>query len=366
MKLYPVFKTFAIFLFGLITTACINNEEQETPKDHDLNLEAWKNFENFKFEVFNAKKTNNEWIVVGREGFYIQKDLETKGQEISFGNRLTRKGRYKIPISENFLASRSEVEIFLIPITTPLGDADLIISPKQMDSQFAALEDIPIWQSKVMGINDEGSILFSYRTSEQNIAHNNPRFLLVKPTYQNGKIEIKDVKIIKHEFITWFDNNYSIESIGKFFHVQISSATFKIDNQGVVTHFIDFPSRSVLKENNLITFGFNNREGKLIVYSTNPGNQSPSVIGQKEEASKYLNAEFEMLNNRIIGFKNDLLFEVKLGNGIEIIDLDNSNLKGNTITSISLFDENQVLITSLCRNDQNNCGIFVTTLENLK
>ncbi|PRY90886.1 hypothetical protein [Mongoliibacter ruber] len=355
-----------IAVYSILFFACIASEEDDPNKPISKDIKAWENLENFKFEIFNAKETSNGWVVIGRNGFYTTKDFIDVSNLNQFGNYQTREGRYRIPIFESFFITRSESELFIHSHSNNNSIEPTKIEPSMYDPNFVNFEDIPFWQGDMLGINDNGTMMFSYRTSQNNIADNNPRFLLLNTSITGGKVEVKESKIIDHEFLSWFENNYSIESFQDFFHVQISSLTFRIKNNGEVKKYLDLPSKSVIKDNQILTFATSMRTGELVVYASSIGADTPTKIGQKEVSIKYLNAEYTVVGDRIFGFKNDEIFEIKLNSGFEIVTLDNTNLRGNTVTSLKATDDDKILITTLCDRTKTHCGIFVTDLDNIK
>lgn len=354
----------SLFLVLSLLNSCIENNENEVAEPKLEQVNPWQNFSNLKLEVYNAKQTPSGWIIVGRNGFFRGNDLENLKDLIPFQDFQTRLGRYRVPISSHFLATRTESEVFLHGFNQPNQSDPIKLS--NFDPNFIGFEDIPFWQGEMMGLTEEGVLLFSYRTAENNIANDSPSFFLVNTENNNGKIEIKSTKIIDYPFITWFDNNYSIESFNEFFLVQVSGTTFKIKLNGEVNKHVDLPSRSIINGNQLITIATDMRKGELSVFTSGIGSDNVNKISSKEVSVRYLGANYELIGDRLIGFKNDEIFELNFESGLNIKPLNNSNLKGNTITSIKLFDNDKILITSMCDKSPSSCGVFITDLDNLK
>ncbi|WP_009036010.1 hypothetical protein [Indibacter alkaliphilus] len=356
----------SLFLVLSLLNSCIENNENEVGEPKLEQVNPWQNFSNLKLEVYNAKKTPSGWIIVGRNGFLRGNDLENLKDPIPFQDFQTRLGRYRVPISSHFLATRTESEVFLHGFNQPNQSDPMKLSISNFDPNFIGFEDIPFWQGEMMGLTEGGVLLLSYRTAENNIAKDNPSFFIVNTETNNSKIEIKSTKIIDYPFISWFDNNYSIESFNEFFLVQVSGTTFKIKLNGEVTKLVDYPSKSLIKGDQLITMATDMRKGELSIFTSGLGTDNANKIVSKEVSIRYLNAEYELIGNRIIGYKNDEIFELNFDSGLNIKPLNNSNLKGNTITSIKLYENDKVLITSMCDKSPSSCGVFVTNLDNFK
>ena len=363
MRKSKIFKTIAFLSILALLTNC--KEIEEVSPEPNIPVVNWNKLENFQERVYNMSIINEKLYATGTASYFSDIDVNNDLNPQFFWNYIARTGRYKLPISSKVLVSRSETEIFIFP-SDKINPENLLRVPKEdFDAEFRFFEDIPRWEGDFIGLTNSGIALFPYRKIIKGFAKNSPNFLLIKAEVENDVASIKDYKIIDRDvdnLITNFNNCSRIESFDDFFLVQIGQEIYKITTEGVISEFTKSQSRSVQVNNTTYSFANNINKRIIEVFASDRLGNDINLIGQTEYNEIFTRGEFFEVNNQIvIAFRNNI-FHVILENGnIKIIELENSNLDAGDIYEIILLPDNTVLVSNICNTP--NCGVFKKDLK---
>ncbi|MCH7405907.1 hypothetical protein [Belliella aquatica] len=344
-----------------ISFSCSEDEDSNlTPNTTQTN---WVKSSGFDEGIINSIYTDNKLYIMGANTFYSDASITSTNTPFIFEKFNSRPGWHKLPISNTVLASKTELDIFILPVSGLADENHIKINPKTYDPTFIKFEDIPRWQSEGMGISNSGSILVPYRTAKEGIAENNPSFLLINTSEVNTKIIVTDVKVVNPEIINYYDQVYQIDSFNDFFILTVGNEIIQISDLGVVSNIGTFNSfRSTVSNNEIHSFGINRTLGEVSYFKSRIDGTNRQLISKKSIEPLFDGLEIISINNQIIGFKNDKIYLIEMGsNGMKMTELNNAKLEGGFITSIVLVNENTVLVTATCHVI---CGAYSKSLDN--
>ena len=325
----------------------------------------WIKSVNFENGLYLGESIDERLFAINGRNFYYDVDINSAANSQDFSKFQTRAGRYRIPVSEKVLATRTETDIFIFPANEINEEKSIKISLIQNDPLFKVFEDIPFWQGNAWGLNSLGTILIPYRIQKDGMALNSPYFILIKTElHENGEVVIKEKKLIQEDLINYYDNCYRIESFGTFFLAQIGVNTFRIDDNGTVEKISDSTSKSVRVGNEIVSIETDRNTGEINIKKANLEGKNWTNVGKFPFNQTIYQAEFEGIDNKIVGFLGSDLFELKITqNRLELVYLQNSKLEGGKISSISLHKDNKVFLTSICDGPIRNCGGYYKSLS---
>jgi hypothetical protein len=233
-----------------------------------------------------------------------------------------------------------------------------------LDENFKSFEDIPLWRGDIFGISNLGTVLVPYRAINNGIAENTPYFFLFNTAVVDNKIEIVNFFNVKNDlFFTYQDVN-RIQSFESFFLVEIGSRTYKVDNIGTLTEISTNPMKAFKFGNEIRSLELDRAANEFIFKKADLNGNNWQTVGRFSNEPAIRFAEFVEIDNRIIGFEGIDIFELVInGNNIKINYLQNNNLEGGGITSLSLFNSDNVIITTTCVSTGSNCGVFTKSLS---
>jgi len=366
MKNQMTYRLIIPFLVLILFSNCKDKDEvtPEPPVTVVPNVD-WTKSENFEDGLYLSKVIDGRLFAINGRNFYYDVDLNSATNPQNFAPYLSRAGRYRIPISDKVLATRTETDIFIFPANDISIEKSKNIKLTEEDVFFKFFEDIPFWQGDAWGLNSLGTILIPYRVQKAGIAVDSPYFILIKTEInENGEIEIKEKKLIQEEIIGYYDNCYRIESFGSFFLAQVGVHTFRIDNDGTVEKISDSTSKSVKLDNEIVSIETDRNSGEISIKKSNLEGKNWSTVGKFPYNQTVFQAEYSGVDNKIIGFLGSELFQLNINqNKLELIYLQDSKLEGGKISSISLLDNSKVFVTSVCDGPIRNCGGFYKSLS---
>ncbi|MCK4695440.1 MAG: hypothetical protein KAT74_06745 [Candidatus Cloacimonetes bacterium] len=178
--------------------------------------------------------------------------------------------------------------------------------------------------------NDENQMLtFIYD-------NNSLYFSLIDFHEDNDQIVIDN--ILTEAINCWIPHIKTIEYFNGYYFISLVQNFFKIDINGVLSllpfiswHFFKFDSK-------LWAIAYENNENCRFYYTNDGNDWFPSL-----SISSRIN--LIEIDNYLIGYKNDNIFEIDLEN-LEVYYLDNSGLINSEITSINLFND-YIYVSSL-------------------
>ena len=362
MKQFKIFKIIA-FLSILALLANCKEIEEVTPEPN-IPVVNWNKLENNTGRLINGRVYDGKLLKLGVSEFFYDLKLNEPSNPQSFREFLTRVGRYKPPFNEKILGTRTETDIFIFPSSDINSNSAIKFSGKDLDANFKAFEDIPLWRGDIFGISTLGAVLVPYRAVKNGIAENTPYFFLLNTAIVDNKIEIVNSLNVKNDlFFTYQDVN-KIQSFESFFLVAIGSRTFKVDNIGTLTEISNNPLNTFKFGNEIRSLELDRVANEFIFKKADLNGNNWQILGRFPNEPALRSAEFVEIDNRIIGFEGIDIFELVInGNNIKINYLQNNNLEGGFISSISLLNSDTIVLTTSCINPSTNCGVFTKSLS---
>lgn len=347
-KLYMM--RYVLLLFAsLAFMACSDDDE---PKDENpVTSVPWTRVENLTGDIYNSQVNNETLTILGRNNLFYDVQLDAVSNPQSIVNFLTRLGRYRLPLSQDIFISRSETEVFLFPINAVNRDNATILDLKTFDPNFSTFEDIPFWQGDVMGMDPSGTtVLVPYRTIVNGLATSNPNCLLLKLGQEDGKVVVREHKLIKEQLRDYYVETTSIRSMRNFFMIVIEGSTYKINHNGDLELIGNTALRGVERENQIYFFSENRDAGKVTVTNADINGGNRRAIGEFDLSLETLSAGYSVVDNQIIGYSGKNIFLVTLAaNSVKAEMLNSQGMEGSISSMNKVGDK--VLIT-LIRSGQ--------------
>lgn len=358
-------KKFQAIVFLSILAVLTNCKEiEEVTPEPVIPTVNWTKLENSTGRLINGKVFDGKLLKLGVSDFFYDLKLNEPSNPQSFREYLTRVGRYKPPFNEKILGTRTETDMFIFPTNDISLNSAIRFAGSDLDENFKSFEDIPLWRGDIFGISNLGTVLVPYRAVNNGIAENTPFFFLFNTAIVDNKIEIVNFINVKNDLFFSYQDVNSIQSFESFFLVQIGPRTYKIDNIGTLTEISTNPMKAFNFSNEIRSLELDRAANEFIFKKADLNGNNWQTIGRFSNDPALRSAEFVEIDNRIIGFEGIDIFELIInGNNIKINYLQNNNLEGGGITSISLFNNDTVLITTTCLNATTNCGLFSKSLS---
>jgi hypothetical protein len=366
LKLNP----FVILVLGLMFHSCIlSDKEEPTPNppvsENPLPTTPWGKIDNFQEGLYNSRVFNDKLSVVGRSLIYPSFTFGSQVEPQSFEAFMSRTGRYKLPISSEIFATRTERDIRFFPKQNISSQSSIQLNVLDMDPSFMAFEDIPYWQGEAFGSTANGVFIFPYRTiNEQNLADNNPKFFLISTALEGNSVVVKEKKIIQPTSYNWFASVSRIDSFNDIFVLRSGNLTFAISEEGEIIQINSLPSKAVQLDNAVAVVATDRSKNEISIFSSIDGSNWTVTASQKIDDSLILNAEFAGVDGEVLAYSGNRIFHLDMSMGnIKIVELENAGLQNGIISSIVKLDNESVFVTSLCDNNNSNCGGFKKSIE---
>ena len=351
---------YASFICWLSFACSKDNDEDMVPYTPQTNWEKSKGLEE---GIFNSLYIDNKLYLLGASNFYKDGNISDTNIPFSFEKYITRPGWHKLPVSNKVLATRTELDVFILSVSNLTEDQFLKIDLKSFDPTFIKLEDIPRWQSEGLGISGNGTILIPYRTAKEGIAENNPSLMLIRTSNKNNEIVIEEVKNIKLQVLSYYDLVYQVDSFENFFLITVGNIVIQLTDQGEVSTVGAFNTlRSLIIKDEVISFGIDRIKNEVSYFKSRMDGGNRQLVRKIPLEPLFDGLELTSINDKIIGYKNDKIYLIELEtNKMKLSELNNSKLEGGFITSIISINENKVLVTATCHII---CGGYTKPLNN--
>ncbi len=337
----------------LLVTSWLNFAcSKDNDKDMDPNTSQtnWEKSKGFEEGIFNSLYIDNKLYLVGANTFYKEAMMNELNSPFGFERYITRPGWHKLPVSNKVLATRTELDVFILPVSNLSDEKFLKVDLKSYDPTFIKIEDIPRWQSEGLGISGNGTVMVPYRTAKDGIAENNPSIMLIKTSNQDNSIVINEVKIIKLQILNYYDLVYQVDSFDNFFLVTVGNVVVQISDTGTITTLGTFNSiRSMTIKNEIISFGIDRVKNEVSYFKSKMDGGNRQLVSKFPLEPLFDGLELTSINDKIVGFKNDKIYLIEIeSNKMKLSELNNSKLEGGFITSITSVNQNMVLVTATC------------------
>ena len=260
-----------------------------------------------------------------------------------FGGQAKNNGRtdYRPLLHPNFFGFLFNDLVYIVstrePVTsTPNGTADRVIL-SQLDPDFASFYTLPVWGGETMAANKQDQFIVPYTVYDRSsatpvVSQTEIRLMLVSLNVK--KEPFGGVKVARTQKITLPGSGIigSIQSIGPNFIVSTGSGTYRIKPDGSVakTYSGGFRRQFTFSKT---TYGLS---GSTFWASTDQG-ESWSTFASNVPPD-YSRASCKQVGNQLIAYLNSQLFQLNITpTMLTAIELDNTGLEDNQITSIAQF-----------------------------
>lgn len=357
---------FQILLIFIGIFSFISCDPFETPKEEVPVY--WKQSLSFQEGLVHAKEINGKLYAASKTRIYGEATLFGINKYYDLSPFLPDNFLYRLPISDQIMATINSDELILMPLGKPFEEDALVIKMKDLDPGFYDFKQIVSGYGDQIGIDSKGHLMVPYGAPKSpGVSKYTPNFLWLKTAVIDGKVEILEQKLIKEEF---FDDWVSIggfKVFENFMRVTIGNKTFDFDQNGNMELSFESYTKSVKVGNDIITFVGDGWETfPLKVYKSDLSGKNPVLIGTynsnqiSKEDRRRIGIIFDNLssiNNNIVLLEGESIFRLSMNDKtIKLFPLDNVGLIGTNVTSISLLDNSTVFVTTSCEAGGNNCG----------
>ncbi|MCH6234512.1 hypothetical protein [Cognataquiflexum rubidum] len=346
----------------------------ETPKEEVAVF--WKQSLSFQEGLTHAKEINGKLFAASKTRIYSDATLFGINKYYDLSPFLPNNFSYRLPISDQLMATINSDELILMPLGKPFEEDALIIKMKDLDPLFSGFTQIYFRYGDQIGIDPNGHVLVPYDSPKSpGVSKYTPNFLWLKTAVIDGKVEILEQKLIKEEFFDGWVSIYNFKVFDNFIRVTIGNKTFDFDQNGNMELRFESYTKSVQVGNDIITFASAGFETfPLMVYKSDLSGKTPELIGtyNSDQVSKedrrrigYYFDNISSINDTIVLIEEESIFRLSMNDqAIKLFPLDNVGLIGTYLTSISLLDNSTVFVTTGCEALGNNCsGGFYKPLD---
>ncbi|MCH7400135.1 hypothetical protein MM236_19220 [Belliella sp. DSM 107340] len=350
-----------ILILGYISFSCSKEDGENI--NPNIQQTEWAQSSSVFDGIINGAMIDGKLILMGYNSIYNDVQLNVENNPFIFEKFISRPGWYKLPISSKILASRTETDIYIAPLSNLQESSFVKIDPRSYDASFTGFEDIPRWQSEALGISGSGAVLVPYRTSQEGIAENNPSFFLIQTSLNGQELTVINIVSIKPQVIDYYDQIYQIVSFEDYFIINIAGEVLQISDQGETTRIGSYNSyKTVILKDEMYSFGTHNTNQEITLYKSNKNGTQRQIANKFPIDPVFANLQLTTINDQIIGFNNDKIYLVNVGtNRLSLTELNNSKLEGGFISSINQVNSETVLVTTTCNAV---CGSFTKRISN--
>ncbi len=333
----------------------------------------WKQAPSFPEGLTHAKEINGKLYAASKTTIYSEAKLWEIKDYYDLSRFLPSEYLYRLPISDQLMATINSDELILMPLGKPFEEDALVFKMKDIDPGFYGFNQIVSGYGDQIGIDTKGNVLVPYG-APKNIGESKytPNFLWLKTAVNNGKIEILEQKLIKEEF---FDDWVSISNFKvfeNFMRVTIGNKTFDFDQSGNMELRFDSYTKSVQAGNEIISFASEGIE-TLMVYKSDLSGKNAELIGTYNSSQISKNDRMRLwsnydnisgINDIIVLTEGESIYRLSMNDqSIKLFQLDNVGLIGAVITSISLIGNSTVFVTTSCGAGGESCGGYYKPLD---
>jgi hypothetical protein len=344
--------------FFLITILGCSKENDPDPIVPTIEIASWAKSEFVNQGLANTRLFGTVLKAVSGSALFNPLSLTSTNAPLIFEQFQSRIGRYKLPISEKALITRTEREVFVFnPANLSLDNA-IRLNMVDIDSEFLFFEDIPLWEGEAFGLLPSGTALIPYRSLSNGFAVNTPNFLLIKTDLESDMVVIRSIEIIKENLIDYYVNCEKIESHYDNFYIQLDLFKYKFDSKGNFSRISENKGKIFKYQAGLMSIEIDSRSGNLVARTSDRSGENWAVAGTVEYNQLLSLLDFTEIDGKVIGFFGNEIYHLLIGSGtIKRIELENKGLSGR-INSIIELPNNEILISTSCNSAAGGCGAY--------
>ncbi|RYF70945.1 MAG: hypothetical protein EOO39_14815 [Cytophagaceae bacterium] len=273
---------------------------------------------------------------------------------IHYGGQAQPNGRtdYRPLLHPSFIGFIFNDFVSIIPTASPVQSyVNTVVRFPALDPDFANFDLIPASNGETIVANNQNQLIVPYRRYDR--SYNTPvinggliNIALITvnvPSPPYIQLKTDNTKIIDLPSGNFL---YAISSIGRYFLVSAGSGTYRIlpDGSYQKTYPYSFLNLFTFKG---VVYGITTANtGTLkLAASTDQGNTWSILVDQLPDAYRLFN--YKTVNNQLIATYNSQLFQLTITpTTLSTVELDNTGLYGNKITSVAQF-RNTVYVSTL-------------------
>lgn len=343
-RFYPI-------LIILIAFGCIEKINKEEPSLSSRT--EWAKVDDIATSIYSVSQQGGNINLLSGDHLYYNYNFKgSESKTFNYTAHQTRPGWFRLPISENFLVTRTEIEINVFAINPNGVSAPLTINPKTLDDTFVRFEDTAYWSGYgAFGLTETGNVLIPYRTIRNGLAENNPSFLLISLAKENNAIVIKETKVIKPNVISYYDSVNVLFANDDFFLVRVGNRIVSIDTRGNYRVEANADGAKFVKlADRIVGVGYSNNSKETSIFEMNLDGSNFMTKVKTVVKENLLSYNYTAVDNRIIAFLDDKIFELtNINNKPDLRELNNSKLEDTFISAIFVTNDQKITITTHCR-----------------
>lgn len=356
-----------ILQFALIIS-CNQDSEDEIDTLPTQQVAPWNKRASLPEGLFNSYNSESGLVAIGNRNLYLStgNDNSTFNSH-NFENFLTRAGRYKLPLSDDRIVINTERDIRIFPNNAINLANGVEISVFDIDPNFVSFEFIPFWQGESIGMTKNGVALIPYRAADgSGNTLPNPNYFLIKTQMAGGRVTVTEQKIIKPSNFPNFATVSRMESFDNFFVTRVGSATMSIMEDGTFREINRSQSRSLKMENEVWNLALDRVVNEITIFKSVDNGGSWTNSGTYSVSNPdIMTAEFRGIDGQLVAFTPKQLFRVRvLSDRMEVIELDNTNVDGGIISSLTKTNNDEVFLTVICDGNNEVCGGYFKSINN--
>jgi len=287
---------------------------------------------------------------------------------VHYGGQAQPSGRtdYRPLLTPSFVGFVLNDFVNIIPTASPVQSyVNAVVRFSELDPDFASFDLLPSWIGESIIANNQNQLIVPYRRYDRSYS---------TPVIEGGLTNIAlisldvpsppsiQIKATKTQLLTIQGGNFlhSISSIGSYFLVSTSNGTFQIASDGIYRKTYPYPFLKFFVFNGTVYGITTANTGTLkLAKSTDQGSTWSIIIDQLPDA--YRTFTYKTVGDKLIAAYNSQLFQLTITpTTFSTVELDNTGLYGNRITSVAQF-RNTVYVSTLSGVFTKPVRTFLTT-----
>ncbi|MEZ0539409.1 hypothetical protein [Fibrella arboris] len=259
---------------------------------------------------------------------------------------------YRPLLHPSFLGFIINDFINIVPTASPVQSyVNTIVRLSSLDPDFADFDLIPASTGETMVANNQNQLIVPYRRYDRSystpvINGNLVNIALITvnvpspPSIQLTTGNTKLIDLPSGNFLR------AMSSIGRYFLVSAGSGTYRISPDGSYQKTYPYPFLNLFTFKGTVYGITTANTGTLkLASSTDQGNTWSILVDQLPDAYRLFT--YKTVNDQLIATYNSQLFQLKLTpTTLSPVELDNTGLYGNKITSVAQF-RNTIYVSTL-------------------
>lgn len=273
---------------------------------------------------------------------------------VHFGGQAENNGRtdYRPLLNPTFFGFLYNETINILSTANPvLSYSNARIDMRQVDADFASFYVMPIEFGETLVANQRNQCIVPYYIYDRSyntpvLNGNQTPLLLFSVTTRDASPGILQIAQTQKIILPRFGLLCSMTSIGDNFIVSVSSGTYRITPDGA--YLKTYPHKLLRQFTiNKTAYGFTygNTNDLRLIASADQGNTWTTIATNLPD--DYWRLSYRTVQNQLIATYNSQLFRLTITpTTLTSVELDNTGLEGNRITSVAQF-RNTVYVSTL-------------------